>query len=227
MISDRVKDFFGFFDISLERQQALELLAQEAAYQAEGMTHLNDYLALAAILEIAKPKMIFEIGTYKGVTSNFFLKVLPDCKVISIAYLNPKSRFFSKRFNNSELKIEEVGSMIDSQNKDRFIQVLGDSHSLIGQEMVKKFGPMDLIFIDGDHSKKGVAQDTRLAIEMTHQKSTICWHDANPKEKYYPVRDYLENELEKPAIATADDYIGGIACWNIQIEEKLKKLKYA
>jgi len=227
MIVERVKSFFDWFEVDPKRRHTLEVLAQEAALLSEGMTHLNDYLALAAILETAKPKQIFEIGTYKGITSDFFLQVLPDCKVISIALVNSKRGFFKKRFNNSELSASEVGSYVAPSRRDRFLQILGNSHDLVGKDMVEKFGRMDLVFIDGDHSVNGVKQDTALTHEMIHEKSTICWHDANPKEKYFPVRQYLEKDLESQAIATYDNYIGGIACWNNYTEERLKNISHA
>lgn len=226
MITERVKSFFDWLEIDSKRREELEMLAQEAAMLSEGMTHLNDYLALAAILEAFQPKQIFEIGTYRGITSDFFLQVLPNSRVISIAFINPKRDFFKKKFNNSELSVDQIGSCVSPARRDRYTQILGDSHSLIGSEMVAKFGKMDLVFIDGDHSVSGVKKDTALTYEMIHEKSTICWHDANPKEKYFPVRQYLEKALEKPVIATYDDYIGGVACWNAHIEERLKEKPY-
>ncbi len=226
MIIDRVKSFFDWFEISPERRHTLELIAEEAALISEGMTHLKDYLALAALLEFSKPKQIFEIGTYKGVTSDFFLQILPECRVTSIAYISPKREFFKKKFNNSELTFEEIGSFVVKERRDRFVQLVGNSHDLIASEIKRKFGEMDMVFIDGDHSLKGVKEDTELAIELLSENGTIGWHDANPKDQYCHVRKYLENQLEKPTLATYDDYIGGIACWNQKIEEKLKTLTH-
>lgn len=224
MIIDRVKSFFDWFEISSERRHELELIAEEAALLSEGMTHLKDYLALAAILEFAQPKQIFEIGTYKGITSDFFMQILPDCRVVSIAYINPKREFFKKKFNNSELSVEEVGSYVTKERKDRFTQIIGNSHDLVASVLRNEYGQMDMVFIDGDHSVKGVQKDTELALEILSENGTIGWHDANPKDQYTPVRKYLENQLEKPMLATFDDYIGGVACWNTKIEEKLQTL---
>lgn len=227
MIIKRVSSFFDWFQIDSKRVEELELLAEEAALLSDGMTHLKDYLALAAILEFTQPKQIFEIGTYRGVTSDFFMQVLPDCRVISIAYVNPKRVFFKrKQFNNSELKIEEVGSYIAAENRERFTQLIGNSHEITAHDILKKFGKMDLVFIDGDHSLKGVQKDTELALGMLSEGGTLCWHDANPKDKYFPVRDFLENHADKLMLATQDDYIGGISCWNSLIEQKLQVEQY-
>ena len=85
-----------------------------------------------------------------------------------------------------------------------------------------RFGQFDLIFIDGDHSRAGVTQDTALARAIRAEKGAVCWHDANPKERYRDVRECLE-EMPLVAAATADDYIGGVACWSPDIEKRLKE----
>lgn len=85
----RQNNFSDWFEVSDQDQNNLQKFAEEAASLAEGMIHLNDYLALGAIAFAIQPERIFEIGTYLGVTSNFFLKLLPAVKLISIAFVNP------------------------------------------------------------------------------------------------------------------------------------------
>lgn len=227
MIVERIHSFFDWFSIEGTRRKELELLAEEAALLAKGMTDYKDYLALAAILEKYQPKKIFEIGTYQGITTDFFLQVLPDCEVITIAFVNPIHTFFRKKYNNSELSEKEVGSYVTKERRKRYKQIIGNSHLIKPKAFLEEHGPVDLVFIDGDHSAKGVHQDTSLAQKILTENGTICWHDANPKERYLPVRNYLENKMKQPAIATYDDYIGGVACWNFEIEEKFSHLTYA
>lgn len=224
MILDRISDFFDYFKISSERKEQLKLLAEEAALLADGMTDYKDYLALGALLEYHQPKFLFEIGTYKGVTTNFFLKVLPNCNILSLAYINPKKRFFSKKFNNSELTKEEVGSFVTLENQSRYTQLIGDSHKIDPTEFIQSYKKVDFIFIDGDHSAKGVELDTHLALKIMEDDALIAWHDANPKEKYQEVRHYLEQECPLKSIATFDDYIGGVAAHSQKIDQFLKGL---
>ncbi len=227
MIVERIHSFFDWFSIDPKRRSELELLAEEAALLAKGMTDHKDYLALAAILEKTQPKTIFEIGTYNGITTDFFLQVLPECKVVTIAFINPENSFFKKKYNNSELTEDEIGSYVAKERRSRYTQIFGNSHELKAKQFKEEHGEMDLVFIDGDHSAKGVHQDTEFALKIMPPKGTICWHDANPKERYMAVRNYLENKMKRPAIATHDDYIGGIACWNLEIENKFSHLTYA
>jgi predicted O-methyltransferase YrrM len=127
-----------------------------------------------------------------------------------------------KVFNNSELPKNEVGSAVTGDNRPRFTQLHGDSHKLQADELTATHGRFDMVFIDGDHSRQGVAQDTQLAERILVDGGAICWHDANPKPKYIGVRQFLEDDLPLNAIATTDDYIGGVAFWTPSLEMKVQ-----
>jgi hypothetical protein len=90
---------------------------------------------------------------------------------------------------------------------------------LDSQLILREHGNFDLVFIDGDHSREGVSQDTELAKKLITESGVMCWHDANRKPKYVDVRRFLEEELALTAIATKDEYLGGIACWSRDIED--------
>ena len=221
MMLTRIDDFFAFLSIEGGDREFCMRKATLAAERAQGMTAVKDYEALAAIALYYHPRHIFEIGTYRGVTSDFFLSILPDCDVVSIAYKNPRWRFLGRSFNNSELKTREIGEAVYGARRARFTQLYGDSHELKSQSLLKEYGRFDLVFIDGDHSAKGVALDTELAQQIITTSGLLCWHDANPKPKYVDVRRYLEEELPISALATKDDYVGGVAVWSREIEERL------
>ena len=218
----RIKDFFSFFSIDEVDRERGECMASQAAEKARGMTDINDYKALAAVFLYYKPMQIFEIGTYLGITSDFFLTLLPESEVVSIAYRNPQWKMLGRSYNNSELSREQIGSAVPEVRRNRFTQLYGDSHKLKGPALIEQYGYFDLVFIDGDHSAKGVSMDTELARKIMKESGCICWHDANPKPKYMDVRRFLESELPFSAIATEDDYTGGIAVWSKGIEIKLE-----
>jgi len=217
----RVNCLFDWFDIPDSDRARAEQLSREAFEASKGMTHLNDYLALSAVLIRYRPGRIFEIGTYLGVTSDFFLRLLPDCEVVSIAYTGKILSFLRKSYNNSGLSRKQIGSCVGADRRGRFHQICGDSHKLTAGSLTDKFGMFDMVFIDGDHCADGVRRDTALAGSIIADNGLICWHDANPKDKYKEVRIYLEQELPMNAVATMDDYFGGIACWSKDIERRL------
>jgi predicted O-methyltransferase YrrM len=220
----RVDGLFEWFNTPVSARARAEQLSHEAAGASNGMMRLKDYLALSAVLLCYKPKLIFEIGTYLGVTSDFFLRLLPDCEVVSIAYIERSLSSIRKDYNNSDLSCEEVGSSVGAERRNRFHQLYGDSHRLAANALREQFGLFDLVFIDGDHCADGIRRDTELGRSIIVEDGLICWHDANPKEKYRDVRVYLEQELPLRAVATMDDYVGGIACWSREIEQRIRSL---
>ncbi|HVE48860.1 MAG TPA: class I SAM-dependent methyltransferase [Casimicrobiaceae bacterium] len=217
----RIRDFFSFFGLD-DAQSALgRRHASHAAKLAENMMDIRDYEALGAIALHVKPQRIFEIGTYLGVTSDFLLALLPSCEVVSIAYVNPRFRYIGRRYNNSELPRNEIGSAVAPERQKRFTQLYGDSHQLDAKALVAAHGLFDLVLIDGDHSRDGVRTDTELAHAVLGPDGAICWHDANPKPVYRDVRTFLERELALRAVATEDEYTGGIAMWNRDVGTRL------
>ena len=157
-------------------------------------------------------------------TSDFFLRLLPDCEVVSIAYVGGLLGSLGKSYNNSNLPKKQIGSRVGPERRGRFHQIFGDSHKLTVDALKNRFGVFDFIFIDGDHCADGVRQDTELAGSLIADNGLICWHDANPKDKYRDVRLFLEQELPLKAIATMDDYSGGVACWSKDIEKRIESL---
>jgi predicted O-methyltransferase YrrM len=219
----RTESFAEYFGLEDSARSLVSKAALMAGERAEGMMDRRDYEALAAVGLHLKPRRIFEIGTYLGVTSDFFLELLPDCQVVSIAYPNSRWNLRRRVFNNSELRRDLIGRSVHPDRRTRFTQLYGDSHKIASRDLVDRYGCFDLVLIDGDHSGDGVAQDTVLAGDILTESGAICWHDANPKEKYLDVKLFLEQELRFSAVATKDDYVGGIACWSADIERRLSQ----
>lgn len=217
----RFPDWFSYLGISAADTARAKALAAEAVVVSAGMMHLEDLHALGAALLYARPSKIFEIGTYMGASSNFFLTLLPETKVISIAYVTPAEERKRGKYNNVDLTEDRVGSLVAPENRARFTQLIGDSHKIDPKEFVTAHGKMSFVFIDGDHSRIGVGQDTELAQAIITTTGSIGWHDANPKRKYIESREFLEQDLKLNALATADTFIGGVAFWSAKLEKKL------
>jgi putative acetyltransferase len=218
----RVDDFFAFLGLDAAARERGLAAAASASARSANMMDVRDYEALAAVALFAQPRRIFEIGTYLGVTSDFLLALLPGTTLVSIAYVNPRWKLVGRRYNNSELPPERVGSGVHASRRPRFVQLLGDSHRLEAASVVREHGRFDLVLVDGDHTRAGVRQDTDLALAMLASGGTVAWHDANPKPAYLDVRRFLEQDLASHAIATRDVYVGGIAAWSDAIAARLR-----
>ncbi len=217
----RHADWFSLLKVGSAARDRAKAAMAETLDVSGGMMHQKDIEALAALLLSLKPKRIFEIGTYRGASSEMMLRLLPKAQVISIAFVSEVRA--KRQFNNDELGVEEVGALVSPGNRDRYTQLIGDSHQIDPQAFLRDHGQMDLVFVDGDHSREGVRQDTALARAILAPGGAIAWHDANPKQRYIDSRLFLEQDLPELALATADDFIGGIALWSAKLERKLRK----
>lgn len=216
----RHADWFSLLKVSASTRKRAETIMAETLGLSAGMMHRRDIEALTALLLALKPQRIFEIGTYRGASSELMLRLLPEAKVVSIAFVNPDR---SRQFNNDDLSETEVGALVSPGNRERFTQLIGDSHRIDPAGFVRDHGQMDLVFIDGDHSREGVRQDTDLARAILAPGGAIAWHDANPKKRYIGSRRFLEEDLAELALATTDDFIGGVALWTDKLERTLRK----
>jgi predicted O-methyltransferase YrrM len=43
--------------------------------------------------------------------------------------------------------------------------------------ILKKIGPVDMVFVDADHSEEGVRRDIRTAYELLQGRGLLCGHD--------------------------------------------------
>jgi predicted O-methyltransferase YrrM len=220
-VLQRHADWFSLLKVDTVLQDRSRAVMERTLEISQGMMHRRDVEALAAALLHCQPKRVFEIGTYRGASSEMMLRLLPEAEVISIAFVSETDG--KRQFNNDELGIEDVGALVSPENRGRYTQLIGDSHKIDPAGFVRTHGRMDLVFIDGDHSREGVRQDTALARAILAPGGAIAWHDANPKKRYIGSRLFLEEDLPEMALATSDDFIGGVAIWTSKLEKKLRK----
>lgn len=117
-----------------------------------------------------KPKIIVEIGSFKGGTLCSFCQVAPlDSIVISVDINYPVERRLAHR------------RFVRPSQKARFIQ--GDSHSLSTLTEIRKFlneEQVDLLFLDGDHSYDGIKKDFEMYADLVKPDGIIAIHDIYP-----------------------------------------------
>ncbi len=111
---------------------------------------------------------ILEIGTGWGESSDFFSKLKPTWKVYTIDSfgLYGDGRIY-KEFGHEKVKI------INKNLGRNVIQILGDS-SKIPWEL-----PIDVLFIDGDHSFDGCYNDFQNFQLFVNQNGLVIFDDYN------------------------------------------------
>ena len=217
----RFDDWFTFFGSSANDIQRSADFVQRATALSAGMIAGQDYTALAAALLYLRPKTILDIGTHSGATADFMLSLLPQSRVISLEYFPEDDMDAGFSGRPARLAFEQIGAKISFENRPRFTQVIADTNLIVARDFVARHGAMDFVFVAGEPTSAALAQNTALAQKTLAKGGAIAWHGANPKRKYAALRDYLENSLGLNAMATADNFIGGVALWSPAIAAQL------
>ena len=115
---------------------------------------------------------IYEVGTQTGLSTRALALGCPDKLVFSVDYITDRSSM-PKRQAHEMPTLSRVG--LWARGRPNVLLSLQDSATF--QYHGKDIG---FVFIDGDHSFRGVEADTKLALEyqeLTRKRMTIVWHD--------------------------------------------------
>ena len=157
---------------------------------------------IQSIIERTQPRAILEIGTFIGMSTGVFalstncpiVSVDPDLPVELLTSLvnwhdGRTAHVFLREMLEHFGKTEQVHvlkgcfSCVTSSYKDLFLQNGGDPRYLQGYqspivgEQARKYGPYDLVFLDGDHSTEAVYKDLTLALSMLSERGIFILHN--------------------------------------------------
>ena len=139
---------------------------------------LLELMAICACIRIVDAKSIFEFGTFCGNTTlHMALNSHPRARIWTLdadddtlAALGLLDMYKARAAYPLQFECTEFASKIS--------RLRMNSHIFDAKTFRVAAGPMDLVLIDGDHSRKGVDADTYSALTMRrHGGSCIVWHD--------------------------------------------------
>lgn len=133
----------------------------------------SEILQLLKLVKAIEPKYICEIGgAYGGALLPFAHAAAPDAKILSIdIHYSPAQRFAYRYF---------------SRFKQRINCMTADSHSNKTLQKVRNWlagHKLDFLFIDGDHSMRGVSSDYQMYAPLVRHGGIIGFHDIVPDFK--------------------------------------------
>lgn len=135
-----------------------------------------ELMCLNACLRITQARRIFEFGTFLGNTTlHLALNSPPDAKVGTLDLDEATCVKLGYPRSNRAMEWGQV------PERRKILPIRGDSRTWEPDSFWR--GRTNLIFIDGDHTREGVARDTRHACLMLDlsKKAAIVWHDySNP-----------------------------------------------
>jgi len=173
----------------------MEMTIENILKEAYELGMLQNRYEIENTLKMLKEKRIvnfMEIGTNQGGTFICWSRISdPNGLKISLDWANgPWGSDFDVNDRNSKLKtLGDNVHIID-----------GDSHSVIIHDQVKKIigqKKLDLLFIDGDHSEKGVQLDYFMYKEFVKDGGYILFHDIKNSQFHRKENCFVSDFWEK------------------------------
>jgi len=135
--------------------------------------HVDELTAFVKIVRALRPRTVVEIGTAQGGVFWLFCRLAAEDATLVSLDLPPNDRF-----SGGEKK------SINLQAMRRFEQAVhalhGDSHDpeMLQRLLVVLNGrPIDLLFIDGDHTYDGVRRDYEMYSSLVRPGGLVALHD--------------------------------------------------
>jgi predicted O-methyltransferase YrrM len=164
--------------------------------QGAGSLHTIESVLLVKLLRIVEPRLVFEFGTYKGLTTRLLLANLPPIpgmeapRILTLDL--PTLEDVEFQGTDIDLAREVLGSERAYQREREahlVHQLLQDSMRL---DPTPWSGQVQYIFIDANHALPYVRQDTENAFAMLSPgRGVVIWHDYGHPE-FPELTAYLE-----------------------------------
>jgi Methyltransferase domain len=137
----------------------------------------QDLYALLRVVKWIRPRKIFEIGTFQGITTTH-LALNSEAEVYTLDVPREMAANLSG-YSPGDLELlqprDAIGRTYWPFNKnDQIRQLFGDSRFFDYQPYL---GSMDLVLVDGCHVYDGVLSDSQKAFDLLGKRGAILWHD--------------------------------------------------
>lgn len=139
------------------------------------------YHVIGSVVQTLQPKLILEIGTYLGVSAYAMaLNAPPDCRIYTVDLPDAASassvpelnRIDQTHIAKSRHRVGEA--FLRSPLQKQIVQIREDSMTFRAERFMSN---VDLIYVDGGHSRPIISKDTENAFRVLAANGTIIWDD--------------------------------------------------
>lgn len=154
---------------------------------------------LVALVASVQPKGVLEFGVNTGRTAQAILEYVPGIEHYEGVDV-PFGYVPAKAVQKNEVP-DRPGFMVEGDPRFKLLLPEGGSINLSATDL----SACDAVFIDGDHSREGVLNDTTLALQVVRPGGIVIWHDYHDLGTV----DVREVMHEKLAVGWPLSYIRG------------------
>ncbi len=142
----------------------------------EGSVWMNELAILAGICRQIQPKLVFEFGTFVGLTTvNLAANTPPGAIVYTLDSPHDHPKLKAAPHEERYILREKAGEFYrNSSYYYKVRQLWSDSAEFDESQFVRQ---VDFVFIDGSHSYEYVRNDTEKALRMLKHGGALFWHD--------------------------------------------------
>ena len=144
--------------------------------------YTHEMVPLVELIKSVAPESVLEIGVHYGSTARVILDNVDSIKSYIGIDLTDSSRLWDKQ--KGDMPTEPAKYVLKDSRFKLILRPFG-SFDLTPADI----GPVDVVFIDGDHSTGGVEHDTALALGIAQK--LIIWHDYN---EHVDVKPFLDSQ---------------------------------
>lgn len=139
----------------------------------------EEFLELLKIFRSINPKIILEIGSYRGGTLFCFTKLAADNSTIISIDL---PFWGNKKYHKYDYLIIQLFNCFKKDNQQLYLIRASsqDKNTVSYLEKLLQGRRIDFIFIDGDHSYEAVKKDFELYSKFINTNGVIAFHDIAP-----------------------------------------------
>lgn len=165
------------------------------AYHSGGGMSFDELVFIARTVKVLKPQVIFEMGSYNGLTTAaFILNSNPQTQVLTLD-LPPETAETPVLSSDKKLVADRsLVSTTKSLGLSRYTQLLCDSMKF---DPAPYAGTVDLGLVDAAHDRVHVENDTIKMAKMMSDRGLVFWHDYGGKGILRPLASYLEALAKK------------------------------
>jgi predicted O-methyltransferase YrrM len=168
---------------------ARDTITLPAVHTGGGMS-FSETVILARVTKTRKPRAIFEMGSYDGLTTAIFiLNAPPDARIFSLDLPPGTAGESAVEVDKNLVASRTLGAVPRALGLERYTQLICDTMQFDPTPYLES---IELGFVDAAHDAEHVRNDTIKMARMLTTEGIIFWHDYGGKGVLRPLANYLE-----------------------------------